>query len=161
MTKIHNQASDVAACHVATSCCDTCFDNVFENCATLIPCTLSQSMWSMRESCTVMCAREKCASARVQVGVVSTASRRIIQPLLQRRPFPRVPDDYSPTTLRNELICCELSFRLSHLAYFFHFDVTPRLQFVHFSNLCPLQSIFAAGICMALLIGTGECTKLS
>ena len=27
---------------------------------------------SMYELCTVMCAREKCASARVQVGVVST-----------------------------------------------------------------------------------------
>ena len=30
----------------------------------------------MRELCTVMCAREKCASARVQLGVVSTPFRR-------------------------------------------------------------------------------------
>ena len=50
-----------------------------EKCATQIPFTLSQcgvptleKCGSMCELCTVMCAREKCASARVQVGVVST-----------------------------------------------------------------------------------------
>ena len=47
-----------------------------EKCATQFPFTLSQCGVPTFEKCcelrTVMCAREKCASARVQVGVVST-----------------------------------------------------------------------------------------
>ena len=50
-----------------------------EKCATQISITFSrcgvptlEKCGSMRELCTVMCAREKCASARVQAGVVST-----------------------------------------------------------------------------------------
>ena len=54
-----------------------------EKCATQIPFTLSQcgvptlgKCGSMCDLCTVMCAPEKCASARVQVGVVSTRTNR-------------------------------------------------------------------------------------
>ena len=52
-----------------------------EKCATQIPFTLRQcgvptleKCGTMSELCTVMCAREKCVSARVQVGVLSTVS---------------------------------------------------------------------------------------
>ena len=38
--------------------------------------TTLEKCGSMCELCTVMCAREKCASARVQVGVVSTGLLR-------------------------------------------------------------------------------------
>ena len=52
-----------------------------EKCATQIPFTLSQCGVPTLETCcelwTVMCAREKCASARVQVGVVSTHPSRL------------------------------------------------------------------------------------
>ena len=58
---------------------------VVEKCATQIPFPLSQcdvptleECGSMCELCTVMCARENFASARIQVGVVFTNSSEVI-----------------------------------------------------------------------------------
>ena len=44
----------------------------------------------MSELCTVMCAREKCASARVQVGAVSTPQSRAWQLLQSGRETARI-----------------------------------------------------------------------
>ena len=81
-----------------------------EKCATQIPFSLShcgvptlEKCGSMCELCTVMCAREKCASARVQVGVVSTSPSA---PLWSTLLFDNLRTSRSRFFTRSHIIWC-------------------------------------------------------